>query len=325
MASHKEIITLMEQWWDELNPVRQNNGLPAKGTVAGALVVLERLKVEYVLDIDHHRTGGKSQIKGVSKTATQKILESFSEVREFLQEGGRTNRGLAGDIAKLLDTLKLMKLHNLQTEKRNQLLRELQIFLVGKVGDYFNRERVKFVFNPELTTWQSIHEILEQSRSVGKEGPVAQYLIGAKLELRFPNLSIRNDSYSTSDVQSGSPGDFLINDTAFHITVAPNQGHYDKCKANVEKGYRVCLLVPDRIMIGARQNADNQLCGRITVQSIESFVSQNIEELSSFAKGELIHGFRQLLDIYNQRVDQVEHDKSMLIEIPRNMSKLVKP
>ena len=146
MASHKEIITFMEQWWDGLNPVKQNNGLPAKGTVAGALVVLERLKVEYILDSDHHRTEGKSQIKGVSKAATQKILESFSEVREFLQEGGRTNRGLAGDIAKLLDTLKLMKLHNLQTEKRNQLLRELQIFLVGKVGDYFNRERVKFVF-----------------------------------------------------------------------------------------------------------------------------------------------------------------------------------
>jgi hypothetical protein len=43
----------------------------------------------------------------------------------------------------------------------------------------------------------------------GKDGPVAQYLVGAKLALRFPTEKIGNESYSTADVQLNRPGDFL--------------------------------------------------------------------------------------------------------------------
>lgn len=111
----------------------------------------------------------------------------------------------------------------------------------------------------------------------------------------------------------------MVNDTAFHVTVAPNAGHFDKCKRNIETGYNAYLLVPDRILVGARQNAEGQLPGKITTQSIEAFVAQNLEELSAFSKGELISGFRRILEKYNERVDQVESDKSMLIEIPRNL------
>jgi hypothetical protein len=84
-------------------------------------------------------------------------------------------------------------------------------------------------------------------------------------------------------------------------------------------GYSAYLLVPDRVQIGARQYAESFLPGRITVQSIESFVAQNLEEISAFSKGRLVSGFRRLLETYNARVDQVESDKSMLIDIPRNL------
>ena len=49
---------------------------------------------------------------------------------------------------------------------------------------------------------------------------MAQYLVGAKLSIRFPNIEIRNDISSTQDEISGSPGDFVVNDAAFHVTVA---------------------------------------------------------------------------------------------------------
>jgi hypothetical protein len=158
-----------------------------------------------------------------------------------------------------------------------------------------------------------------QARETGKEGPLAQHLVGAKLELRFPKIAIGNESYSTADDQLGRPGDFCIGDTAFHVTVAPMPALYEKCRKNVDDGFRVYLLVPDRTLSGARQNADLILPGKIAVESIESFVSQNIEELSDFSKQKLAAGFRQLIETYNKRVDVCEIDKSMLIELPKNL------
>jgi len=58
---------------------------------------------------------------------------------------------------------------------------------------------------------------------------------------------------------------------------------------------------------------------RIAVESVESFVGQNIEELSFFTRDKLKNGFRRLLEAYNNRVDAAEMDKSMLVEIPGNL------
>jgi hypothetical protein len=320
MTVSQKALAIAQSWWDSLVPLKQNNNLPSKGTVAGALVVLERLKEKYTLDINEHRaTRGQSQIKGVSKANVQKILSRFGETRNFVKEGGRTNRGLAGDIVSLLKKLQQARLESLTTDVRIQILTEVQEYLVLKVGEYFNRERVKFIYNPEHTAWQSIHAILESAREVGKEGPVAQYLVGAKLALRFPDIDVRNDMSSTQDELSGIPGDFLIGDGVFHVTVAPNLGHFEKCKQNIDMGFSVYLLVPQRRLAGTKDIAEDSLPGRVTTQSIESFVAQNLEELSMFSKDKLRAGFRLLLEKYNERVDTIEPDKSLLIEIPRNL------
>ncbi len=73
-------------------------------------------------------------------------------------------------------------------------------------------------------------------------------------------------------------------------------------------------------MVGARQNTEAILPGRsISVQSLEAFISQNLEELSGFARSQRLDGFRDLLTTYNARVDAIESDKSILIEIPHNL------
>jgi hypothetical protein len=59
--------------------------------------------------------------------------------------------------------------------------------------------------------------------------------------------------------------------------------------------------------------------GRTTVQSIESFVATNIDELTEFGGDKLKGGLRRLLEKYNERVGLLLEDKSMLIEIPSNL------
>ena len=58
---------------------------------------------------------------------------------------------------------------------------------------------------------------------------------------------------------------------------------------------------------------------RISVQAIESFLAQNLDELTVFDSTRKARKLKQLLDTYNDRVNETENDKSMLIELPRNL------
>lgn len=181
------------------------------------------------------------------------------------------------------------------------------------------KEPVRFAFDQAKSTWQAISDLLGLARESGKEGMVAQYLVGAILALRFPELTVENLSYSTADNRLGRPGDFYLGSTAFHVTVAPMPAVFEKCQKNIAEGYRVYLLVPDRAVIGARQTAEGIMSGRIAVESIESFVGNNVEELAQFSKDRLKEGMKRLIDEYNRRVNEVETDKSLLIDVPKNL------
>jgi len=309
-------IAVFDRWFAALQTFKHTGGLPARGSIAAALVVLERLKTTYALDLDAHRAPGQAQIRGLSPSALSRVLQQFGESRPFLAEGGRTNRGGPAVVRSMLDAIRPLQLEDESQEDRLATLEALQAFLVEKVGEYHSRRRLDCAYDPAQTTWNTVHQLLQQAEAVGKAGPVAQYLVGAKLKLRFPDAAISNDRYSAGDVQTGRLGDFQLGDTAFHVTMSPGPPIYEKCSKNVSAGSRAYLLVPDIRLVGARQNADMVLPGRIAVESIESFVANNVEELSVFVRNALIRGFRALLEIYNKRVAEIEPDKSMLIEIP---------
>lgn len=305
-------------WYNSLKKIKANNG-PANGSIATALVVLERLQEDYNLDFNAHVAEGGAQIKGASGRAVSTILKKFGEERPFAKEGGRTNRGGPLEIRALLTMLKGLTLDEKPKENRNLALKAMQFFLVDRVRDFHNRQKIKLTFNPIHSTWHIVHNLLKEATEVGKAGYVAQHLVGAKLQLRYPEMQISNESASTADVQTQRPGDFLVGDTAFHVTVAPMQPVFEKCKHNITQGYRPFLLVPDSKLIGARQIAEQEKEQQIAVESIESFVSQNINEISTFDNKQLTKSLKQLIEIYNKRVDDVETDKSLMIELPLNL------
>lgn len=317
MAEQEETLSQFEDWYQN-----QNHGKAPvpKGTIAGALVVMERLKNAYQLDLDSHLTNGGAQIKGASGDNIKRILAQFGETRHFVSEGGRTNRGLRSAIDDMLKTLSAMNLEQLPIDQRNQIIEELQAFLVEKVKEFHSRERLKFAFDPSMSTWQLIYNLLDTARRDNKAGPVAQHLVGAKLQLRFPQEKIGRESYSTADKQLGRPGDFHVGSTAFHVTIAPMPAIFDKCERNIAEGLRPYLLVPNDRLYGVRQNIEGSSGkGKIAAEAIESFVSQNIEELSQFSSDRLANGIFNLFEEYNSRIAEAEADKSLSIEIPQNL------
>jgi hypothetical protein len=95
---------------------------------------------------------------------------------------------------------------------------------------------------------------------------------------------------------------------------------YDKCKRNLRDGFKVYLLVRNKDVVGTKQNAENTAPGQIVVESIETFIGQNLDELAVFSEGLRASEFRRLLETYNQRVDAVDTNKSLMVEIPPNLA-----
>jgi hypothetical protein len=312
--NHHQQLKPFKGWLAALPFVRANKG-PARGTIAGALVVLERLKENYDLRLGTHLAPKGAQVKGTSGAVVKSILASLGEHRRYLSEGGRTNRGLRDAISQLLLALQQTGLGDASRSERVTLLVEMQRMLVAQVAAYHNQQRLKFIYGQTRTTYHLIHDLLTAAREAGKEGAVAQHLVGAKLQLRYPNTAIENNCVTTADTQLRRAGDFLVGKTAFHVTVAPMAGVVDKCRRNLADGLRAYLLVPQRVLEAARQMADGM---EATIQSVESFVGQNVDEVGAFDDNART-AFARLLMLYNQRVDAVEMDKSLLIELPRNL------
>ncbi len=307
-----------EEWYNSLKVYKASRG-PARGTLGTALVILERLKNNYDLNIDNHTARGGTQIRGATAGNMNKILADLGETRPFLKEAGRTNRGAKSENQQLLVGLESANLDELPGDMRLEILTSLQRLLVTHIRNYHEQERITFEYDPSGTTWDSIRGLLETANARGKEGQVAQHLVGAKLQLRYPEIPIQNEPVSAADEQTGRPGDFLLNDTVLHVTVAPAQALFDKCKHNLSQSYRVYVLVSERTLEAARQLAALTNPGQIFCQSIESFVSQNLDELSEFSKQVLPTELKALLETYNKRVDSAELDKSLLIDIPSNL------
>lgn len=312
--NEEQYIGIIQEWWDSF-PLRSQN----RGNIAGGLVILENLRSEFTLDLERHKAAGSDQLRNATGPNVRNILARFGENRILLREGGRTNRGLMRNLAPLLISLASSDIEQLDGAGLTAAIDAMQSFLVERAKDIFNADWISFDYNTGVSAMEVVERILAAARARHKAGEVAEYLVGAKLALRFPAYEVRNSAASSADVQREEHGDFQINDSVFHVTVAPNRGHYDKCQNNLANGLRVFLLVPEERLIGARQSVETEVGNGVSVLSIESFVSQNIEELGEFAGERVAQSLKDLLEKYNERVAAVETDLSLRITAPASM------
>lgn len=315
MTPRDKLFAEFRVWYDALPRPRTAGSAPAKGTIAVGLVLLERLKTNFDLDLASHLAPGGAQIQGASGAAVKNILAAFGETRPFVSEGGRTNRGTPAIAESLLNAIRAAGLEALPDDERRTALDDLQEMLVEKVREFHNQERLKPIYDPSQSTRQFISDLLALAEETGKLPPVAQYLVGAKLQLRFPEMEVRNESYSAADAPSGQPGDFVVGDTTFHVTVAPTPGHYEKCKRNLQEGRRVFLLVPDSVLAGTRQNAELAAPGQIAVESIESFVANFIELKAQFSAVTVESLIWQLCEQFNALVAKWTPDEWLTLKV----------
>ena len=163
------------------------------------------------------------------------------------------------------------------------------------------------------TTW--IHLILESAK--GRSGDVVErHLVGAKLEKRFEGVSIPNHPAHAADAQTERPGDFAIRNMVYHVTATPGRNVIQKCAANSERGQHPILLVPrDRVPGATTLAEDEGVSATISIISIEAFLALNIIELATVEETNFFQMLQEILEIYNQRLSEVETDLSLRIEV----------
>lgn len=145
--------------------------------------------------------------------------------------------------------------------------------------------------------------------------------MGAKLKLRYAGLNVEvpHHSSAAADAQTGRLGDFEIGSTVFHVTKSPNDDHYRKALRNADNGRKVYLLVPESILEGAKQFAEQITASyskRVNIFSIEQFIAQNLDEIAVFDRDQALRNLRSFLETYNDLIGSYERDNSLKVIIP---------
>jgi Domain of unknown function (DUF4928) len=290
-----------------------------KGPLCVALVVTQHAKAMGLpLDPARLLTEGGGQVLGLGKSAVQGILARHGISKVLAAEGGRTSRGSIGNMreyAAFLSNLFFIDSHlNLEAVEK---------FWIARVNDFFSAKPFKFHLDGSKGLRSVVRHVLQQAEERQKNTPgmqytgaVLQHLVGATLDCALGQGHFEHNSFSTSDSQSGRAGDFFIGDVAIHVTTSPGEAVVERCRENLNDGHRPVLVTLQRGLTVAEALADNAGIGdRVDVFEIEQFTALNLYELGQFnASGRQV-AVREVVERYNQIVDEFETDPSLKIEL----------
>ncbi|MFE7047881.1 DUF4928 family protein [Streptomyces californicus] len=315
--------------WYEGNRLR-TGGIYANVITTG-LYMTEFLASDFPLDEANYAPG--AQLKNAGGSKARAILAEHGEMRKYHTEGARTSRGTikhARGLACVINEAgSAAGVHEFDAVQLAELAFLLQQWFVEKVReDYFEKKKITADLNPDWSIRSVVSSILHAARQRpgNAAGAVAQHLVGAKLKIRFDGTDVRieginEESYTTADQQTGRAGDYQLNDTAIHVTMSPTMELFaGRCQDNLNNRFRPRVLVPyDQLGRATTYAQDAGIEKLVAIQSIEDFVGTNIEETARFSQSEIKKRLRDLVVIYNERIEVAEVDMSLKIEIPGNL------
>jgi hypothetical protein len=273
-----------------------------------ALALLEKLRENPSLNLDDHLAS-----KGSSGLESHETFGNLAHKRLNLEpinrNHGRRSSSLQDWGQQLLDILKDAGFTNASPEVRISLIELAQGSFATILRGILEQEPLEVRVRGRSAE-AIINDVLKQAEDKGKAGDVAQYLVGAKLALRFKRdvpvfPANKADRKSRSD-REARLGDFELENAVIEVAVGlPDDKHIAQvAEALEDSDAEVWLLTrADRVATWKNElsDADGVDIRRVVVTSVEAFVGQNITELGEFsAKGKLAQ-LQALFDLYNTR------------------------
>ena len=289
--------------------------LGSKGPLCVALVIT-RTAIRNGLPLDTAKlvTSAQGQVLGLGKAAVQAILRAHGITRILAAEGGRTSRGSIGNMQDYVAFLNA----NADID-----LPKAESWWVDQVRAFFESAPLKLRVDTGMSLKSCLAGIFEEAKRRQSEnrgstvlGAVMQHLVGAKLEVLYPETTISHSGYSVADAPTGRSGDFQIGDSVIHVTTAPVPLLIEKCSENLGKGLRPVIISTREGSAMAESLAEQEgNAGRIEVLDVVQFLVANMLEWTAFEGSKRRDTFQGLIDRYNRIVDTCETDPSLKIEI----------
>ncbi|MBN2581335.1 MAG: DUF4928 family protein [Pirellulales bacterium] len=272
------------------------------GRLVVLMALLERLREKPNLDESLHLTKSKMQLQDHNKYVAQS-LDRFN-IGSPLKEFGRRASNVGGWIGPLFDWLKPIDFSAMPQIEREQLLENIGLIAAARIKVVSEGKPLIARYN-KGTAVAVIVDILDQAQEKRRAKDVAEYLVGAKLQVKFGDNAAEPKNVNTPN--RGQPADFFIGTTAIEVTVnPPDARHLNQIVDIVNNtGYDVWLLVrrSDR---EKWQNAvdvaiEEQFRFRVAVTDVETFVGQNVSELAKFERPLTVENLKEVVKTYNER------------------------
>lgn len=301
-----------------LNKFAKDHQFTGKGPLSVALLVTQHARDKGLpLDPNALVTRGGGQVRRLGKSGVQSVLKQHGIDRVLASEGGRTSRGSLNKMRAYVAFL-----NDLYAKGRADF-DEIEKYWITRVHAFFAAKPFKIKLDASRGLRHVVRDILAQAVARQKDAPgmsyagaVLQHLVGAKLDCALGLGKIKHHSFSAADAPGSRPGDFSLGDVAIHVTTAPSEAVIERCRANLDAGYKPILVtIRDRVVV-AEGLADNKgLAERVDIFEIEQFVALNLYELAKFEASERRVAVDKLIRQYNKIVADVETDPSLGIEV----------
>jgi hypothetical protein len=304
----------------ELQEFTAEKGFRGKGPISVALVVTQHAKkMGLPLDSEKLITEGGGQVLGLGKGAVQSVLERHGIDRVLAAEGGRTSRGSLANMREYVTFL------NVLAKKGKVDLDAIEGFWIERVHEFFAGKPFKIKLDASRSLRTVVRDVIAQAEERQKNTPgvyyagaVLQHIVGAKLDCALGKGHLEHNSFSTADAPGARAGDFFLGDVAIHVTTSPGEAVIERCHENLNDGYRPILVTVQKGLIVAEGLATNVgVADRIDIFEIEQFVALNLYELAKFAADGRKTAVNDLVNRYNEIVEEVETDPSLKIELRR--------
>lgn len=308
----------MSKLHDRLATFTLEAGIHGRGPLSVVLVLTRKASMgEPPYFEKDYLTPRAGQVAGLGRAAVQSILSDYGITRILAEEAGRTSRG----------SIQRMKAYVafLNDLARDGLLdfKAIEQWWIDRVHEFFASQPFKLKIDDSRSLRSIVADLIEAAFSRQREcpgtmvaGAVLQHLVGAKLEIAVPDAEITHNGFAVADAPRKRKGDFLVGDTAIHVTTAPNEALIRKCCTNLDENLRPLVITTERGAGGAYALAKNaNVADRIEILEIEQFVATNVLERSGFKTAARPVTVGDLVACYNKIVSQHENDPSLIITI----------
>jgi len=304
---------------EELEKFAIQNKFKSTGPLSVALVITDQAKARsFPLDPDDFLAESGTQVSGLGYISVQSILNRRGITRVLSKEAGRTSRGSVGKMISYVHFLNDMDAKGLLD------IKIAEDFWIDKVNAFFAGKPFTLKLDPQLGLRAIVRNLIAQAEQRQKEnsgtmyaGTVLQHLVGAKLDIVMqPNSPLTHHNANQNDAKDGRTGDFDIGDVSIHVTLAPSEALINKCAENLSIGRKPIVVTGRKGVTVAEGLAENaNLSQRIDVIEFEQFLATNIYELGRFTQAERSLKIEEIVNRYNDIINEVESDPSLLIEL----------